>query len=207
MAITDHLTKLYDAALSTQFYTPPQGHSYYPPNPKPSTRPSLDSARASRAGTPIADTASQSGLSQHGTKETPQVNDDNAIYNSFRLALQYGTEYMDENPLQGEPGSFVMTSTGRNLVDKRDREQRDKEASTVKGSQDTSFRNGSVAPTPTPTPANKITELSKKAVSAGAKARSPTSPLGDSGVKKRRKSKAPGTPGLTSPTSPTVQQL
>jgi mediator of RNA polymerase II transcription subunit 6 len=114
---------------------------------------------------------------------------------------------MDENPLQGEPGSFVMASTGRNLVDKRDKEQREREAANAaKGTQDSSTRIGSVAPTPTPAPANRATDGLKKSAGAGAKGKSPISPVGDGGVKKRRKSKAPGTPGLASPTSPAVQQ-
>ena len=32
---------------------------------------------------------------------------------SFSLAIQYGDEYMDENPITGHPGAFNLSSTGR----------------------------------------------------------------------------------------------
>jgi len=133
-------------------------------------------------------------LSQQSAKNTQEANDDRAIWESFNLSAQYGSEFMDENPLVGEPGSFVLASTARNLSDKRAKETAAEAA--IKTSQDAISRSVSVAPTP-PVSAKPVEPMRK--VSTSAKAKSPTSAVADGGVKKRRKSKAPGTPGVASP--------
>lgn len=33
------------------------------------------------------------------------------LQNSLNLSLRYGNEYMDDNPLVGEPGSFIITKS------------------------------------------------------------------------------------------------
>ena len=45
--------------------------------------------------------------------------DDMLLEQSLRLTLAYGDEYMDENPLRGEPGSFVFTHTKDHLKAKQ----------------------------------------------------------------------------------------
>ena len=70
--------------------------------------------------TPGAEQSTQSN--SQPTKDTSQAvagtshnSDSRLLYESFNLAQRYGTEYMDENPLQGEPGSFVFSSTNEHL--------------------------------------------------------------------------------------------
>lgn len=36
---------------------------------------------------------------------------------SFQLSMRYGDEYMDQNPITGQPGAFNLTSTGRKTKD------------------------------------------------------------------------------------------
>ncbi|KAF2432290.1 MED6-domain-containing protein [Tothia fuscella] len=200
MTVTHLLSRIYDTASSMQYYTPTRGHSYFPPVAKPSLKAGLESVRTSRANTPIADIASQSGLSQSGIKDFAQANDDRAIHESFQANLLWGAEFMDDNPITGEPGSFILRQTGRGL-----KEQQEKEAAaaaaaaTLKATRETSTRAPSVVPILTPVPVNKSIDIPKKAAGKG----SPLSPTGD-GVKKKKKSKV-GTPVL-SPTSPLKHQ-
>lgn len=39
--------------------------------------------------------------------------DPRVVEQSFRLHMQFGGEYMDENPITGKPGDFHLSSTGR----------------------------------------------------------------------------------------------
>lgn len=39
------------------------------------------------------------------------VNSTAILADSFGLSIRYGSEYMDENPLVGEPGSFILRKT------------------------------------------------------------------------------------------------
>jgi mediator of RNA polymerase II transcription subunit 6 len=196
MSVTNLLSKFYETATAMQHYAPSRGHTYYPPVSKGSTQIGLRSTQTSRANSPAPDAASQThSLSQAGaTKATSQPNDDRAIWDSFNLSMQYGSEYMDENPLVGEPGSFVLSSTGRNLQDKRAKEA---VAEAAREKHETeSTRTTSVAPT-SAAPL-KIIPPSKRD-SFGGKGKSPISPVaGDAAAKRRRKSKAPVSPDGTS---------
>jgi mediator of RNA polymerase II transcription subunit 6 len=196
MAATRALNKFYEAAASLQFYTPDRGYSYHPPISKSKAIASLESTRTSRANSPIPDAVSQTTHTlQSGAKEAQQGNDDRAIATSFSLALQWGSEYMDENPLIGEPGALKLSSTSRHVKDQQDRTQAEaaKAVQQEKEKESESAR-ASVAPTPGPL---KTTDLKKGSLSS--KGKSPVSATSDAGTKKRRKSKAPGTPGVSSP--------
>jgi mediator of RNA polymerase II transcription subunit 6 len=199
MSVTNLLSKFYDAAAAMQYYAPSRGHTYFPPVSKSNAQIGLKSTQTSRANSPVPDTASQTvSLPQAGgAKVISQANDDRAILDSFNLSMQYGSEYMDENPLAGEPGSFVLSSTGRNLQDKRAKEA---VAEAVREKQETdSSKATSVAPIPVAP--LKIIPPSKRD-SLGGKGKSPISPIaGDAAAKRRRKSKAPVSPDGASPQS------
>jgi len=186
--------KAYQTAGSLQYYSPEKGYSYFPSSQKPKPSAGLESTRTSRAASPIADTASQTSARQG--KESSHQDDDRAIFNSFNLAIRYGSEYMDENPLTGEPGSFKLSTTNRNIRDKHVKETAAEAAKEAAKSEAESLKAASVAPTPVPPPIK--TNLERKGSDIG-KAKSPISAT--SGIKKRRKSKAPGTPGIASPKS------
>lgn len=110
---------------------------------------------------------------------------------------------MDENPLQGEPGKFKLTETGRSVKEKEAKE-RERAMMEVARSEVARSEVGDVSQKPSgaTSPAVLPSTLGKgvgerKAPGPG-KAKSPTSATAD-GVKKRRKSKAPVTPGVVGP--------
>ena len=103
-------------------FTPAIGHTYVPPVSKnPSASSSLHATQSSDAatlmqlsGTPRPDTqdssitkgSSASKLAAHENSQSTQL-----LETSYDLLLRYGNEYMDENPLLGEPGSFKLSKT------------------------------------------------------------------------------------------------
>jgi mediator of RNA polymerase II transcription subunit 6 len=188
-----HLSSFYKTATSIPLYSIEKGYAYLLPDQTRKPKGTLDSARTSRAGSPVADTASQTGARQ---KETSQLDDDYEIGRSFNLTLSYGDDFMDENPLVGEPGSFKLSSTSRTIKEKEAKEKAAEAAKEAVKSEAADSQRGSIAPSPAPPPPIK-TSMERKGSGLG-KGKSPTSATGD-GVKKRRKSKAPATPGVASP--------
>lgn len=202
MAATRALQKFYKAATDLQFYTPDRGYTYHSPIASTKSKPlnSLESTRTSRAGSPIPDTASQTSLQPAaGAKESQtQGNDDRAIANSFSLAVRWGNEYMDENPLIGEPGALKLSSTSRQLKDQQDRNSAAEASKTAQKEKEREAESARVSVAATPTPAPIKTDLKKSSMSKG---KSPIGAVSDGGIKKagRRKSTKPGTPGVGSP--------
>jgi len=100
---------------------------------------------------------------------------------SFALSLRYGNEYMDENPLVGEPGSFILSKS---------HEQPQMQ------SQSQSRPPVSVKPSapPTPQPKMAIPTTARKSSKGGDG--SPTMPGTKDKSAKRRKSKALGMTGV-----------
>lgn len=115
---------------------------------------------------------------------------------SYDLLLRYGNEYMDENPLVGEPGSFKLSKT------------KDSSLGAVSTAQ--SFNQAFKAPATVkkPPPPQLQTDLptdAAKKASAGS-AKSPTTP-GIKKKKERRKSKAAGAEEVTTPKASTPQAV
>jgi len=117
------MSKFMDRAAPLPIYTPAIGYTYQPPAP---TKPNTQTAQSSfsREGS-IGPNAQQSAASQRSTSLEPDTQstttassdprDAQLLDQSLRLMLAYGDEYMDENPLQGEPGNFVYTHTQKHL--------------------------------------------------------------------------------------------
>lgn len=156
---------------------------------------------ASRAGS-VAPGGVDLEASQSQNTTQPQLEtqitefSDDFFLQSLALTNRYGNEYNDENPLQGEPGSFVFASTREHLEAARNKAQAAAQAAApVKQAEGESAVN-SVAPTPTPKPLAGLADAGSR---KGSVAGLPSGIKGKDGVKeKRRKSK-----GLTSPISPT----
>ncbi|KAL4801692.1 mediator of RNA polymerase II transcription subunit 6 [Aspergillus unguis] len=107
------LTSMLKTASTLPKFTPSHGHTYLPPVPK-STIPGQPGAQASKENTPMPD-ADAAGKAQSlaGTADTSSsVHDMRSLADSFNLLARYGDEYMDESPLMGEPGSFILSKTG-----------------------------------------------------------------------------------------------
>lgn len=127
-AITS-LTKFNDLAKPLPVFTPAIGYGYYPPTSgKPAT--SKDSAltqssressvtpsvRAGQSATPALEAASQTGSTTvNATAQAPDPRESHALLESFHLMMAYGDEYMDENPLRGQPGNFTYSATKERL--------------------------------------------------------------------------------------------
>ncbi|OQE21329.1 hypothetical protein PENSTE_c012G08785 [Penicillium steckii] len=119
------LTRLMKTASTLPNFTPSHGHTYLPPTARATTtEPGQQPSQQSKENTPMPDIASQtqssteapstrSGLGISNTNSSYQ--DTRSLAEAFNLYTRYGDEFMDENPLQGEPGSFILSrNTGDN---------------------------------------------------------------------------------------------
>lgn len=117
---------------------------------------------------------------------------------SYNLSLRYGNEYMDENPIVGEPGSFRLTKSHDSTLTSS--------MSTNKSSQSLTVAT-SVHEIEVPAPPLLKTEdlpaPVRKATKGGEK--SPTTPNAKEKKEKkeRRKSKVAGVGNTTTPTATT----
>jgi mediator of RNA polymerase II transcription subunit 6 len=176
-----------------QYFTPSQGYGYCPPSAKSSTK-TIESLRNSRTATPLPDTSqSQSqGQLQASISKTAQPRDfreTNALVESLNLSMRYTSEYMNTNPLVGEPGSFFFSSTQGHLQAQKETAKAQAAALVAKASQESRSTNVSTAPTPTP-------ELKASQTRKGSKIdkeKTPTS-AGSGNKFKRRKSRVTGSP-------------
>ena len=157
------------------------------------------------ASTPIPATQETSTSSKTQSSSLSKADVDYSgiqmLADSYALSLRYVNEYMDENPIVGEPGSFRLAKSHDSSLNSS--------MSTNRSSQQQSFKSSTPAPLPMPakeipTPLLKTDDLpaeAKKPLKGAEK--SPTTP----GVKEkkekkeRRKSKAAGamTPKATTP--------
>jgi mediator of RNA polymerase II transcription subunit 6 len=192
-----HLSNFYKTAASIPLYSIEKGYTYLHADQKKKPKDGGSSTRTSRAASPIADTASQTSTR---LKHSTHIDDDFEIAHSFNLTLSYGDEFMDENPLIGEPGAFKLSSTGRTIKEKEAKEKAE-EVRREKAVSETAIMSQIVAGSRVESPAITLaalpalkTNVERKSSVAVGKAKSPTSATGEGG-KKRRKSKAPITPG------------
>ncbi|KAL8708177.1 MAG: hypothetical protein Q9220_006938 [cf. Caloplaca sp. 1 TL-2023] len=108
------LNKAVASASGLPDFTPALGHTYNNGVPK---------ATASAANTQMSQTSKESTPmpgTQESTSTKPLASTSAGKYSfdssrmleeSLNLSLRYGHEYMDENPLTGEPGAFIITKT------------------------------------------------------------------------------------------------
>ncbi|OCL07527.1 MED6-domain-containing protein [Glonium stellatum] len=128
LSATTALTSFLGVASTLSLFTPATGHTYFPiPTKASSSTASAQTGALSRATTPggvpaPTETASQT-LQHHGSQPTnssTSIHDakfsDNLFMHSLSLTTRFATEYADENPLQGEPGSFVFSSTNERIA-------------------------------------------------------------------------------------------
>ena len=188
-------------AATLPFYTPALGHRYFQPTLKARETVSSQSAQPSRESTPMPD-AGQASISDaapgsaglNSTSSTVNLADTQILFESFGQFLRYGKEYMDENPLVGEPGSFVFTSSKQHLQAQQDLAAKKAAQQAVPKLQI------EVKPSPTPEP-RPPTAQAKPDQPTSAKRSKNSDRSSNLGKPKRRKSKAPKSPG--SPASPT----
>lgn len=184
-------------------FTPALGHTYLPLTQTPGT--DLQASQSSRSGTPLQPTGTpkpqtQDSSSSKGTTASKltayeDIQGTQLLEASYELLLRYGNEYMDENPLIGEPGSFKLSKTRESGL----------------GAVSAASKNGNQPFKATGTPKKALSHQietnlpndgTKKANAGSAK--SPNTP-GMKRKKERRKSKAAGTDEVSTPKPSTPQ--
>lgn len=172
------LTKFLSVASPLPLFTPSVGHTYLPPTAKsPSSVPSTQAAQMSKESTPMPGTQEGTPMPRLSSFKAPTANTNalQTLSDSLTLSLTYGNEYMDTNPLVGEPGSFRVTKS---------REEKPKAIAKT----ETPFK---AAERPKEIQTQGLGKEARKGSKGGEK--SPITPgAAIKGDKKRRKSKAAG---------------
>ena len=180
------------------------GHAYTTPRPKPvnsGTVGSTTAPQSSNAGSPPGDSQSVSSLprlraASNGGGGGEEARETSLLAQSLSLLQRYGDEYMDEMPLVGEPGSFIMQRAKDGAkVSVRASAQKGSGESAEKGEENGDASSGAgpvrgAAPSPPPIKTDLASEVHKRVKGAEK------SPLTPGGGKKRKKSKiqTPKTP-------------
>jgi mediator of RNA polymerase II transcription subunit 6 len=195
LTVSTRLQQVADLSQDITHWSPATGYSYLPPSyeaPKAA-------ATASRIGSPTlaptdADASQGTTTAQAADSTAPTIESSDALLmQSLNLTNRFGDEYMDENPLIGEPGAFVFTNT-RNAVDARNKaSEQATQSSQASATAKLDTLPSSVAPSVVATPKGSATPA---AIDAQSRKASTGSQPKDK-KRERRKSK-----GLTSPTSP-----
>ncbi|KAJ4320515.1 Mediator of RNA polymerase II transcription subunit 6 [Neodidymelliopsis sp. IMI 364377] len=201
LTVSTRMQQMAELSKNMSHWSPATGHTYMPP----SYEPTKATTTTSRVGSPtLAPTDPDASASQSQPKDaaatidpaasTTQFSDD-LFMHSLNLTHAYGDEYMDENPLLGEPGAFVFTNS-KSHVDARNKAQEQasqaSQASQITTSK-TDTQPTSVAPSAVATPKGMPTPMALDAPSR----KSSVIGLPKEERRKRRKSK-----GLASPTTP-----
>ncbi|USP80757.1 hypothetical protein yc1106_08031 [Curvularia clavata] len=212
LTVSTRMQQMAEISKNMTHWTPATGYSYFPP--------SYETAKAatsgSRVGSPTLAPTDQdvpSGSQSQGTGTAAQATDvtasatdfsDALFLHSLNLTNAYGDEYMDENPLKGEPGAFVFEGT-KTAVHARNKAHEQQASQTAQPAPinittaalkiDTATP--SVAPSAVATPKGVATPAT-----AEAHSRKNSVAPGSKKKKDRRKSQA----GLASPTTPSVPQ-
>ncbi|KAH8689575.1 putative RNA polymerase II transcription mediator complex subunit [Talaromyces proteolyticus] len=111
------LTKLLTVASPLPIFTPSYGHMYMPPGPKAldgsqtSSQSQSQSQLQSKEFTPVPDSqgSTKPPLTSATNVKDTSYQDTRNLMEAMNLLSKYGDEFMDETPLSGEPGSFILT--------------------------------------------------------------------------------------------------
>lgn len=149
-----HIQAFVDTANALPSFDPAMGGYYYlrPANKPAATAGSTPGTPArSREGSVMAGTDAHSVRSGSVDLTNQAVGDpsasaleDRLLRESLGMSVQFGDEYMDENPIIGEPGKFSFTSSTA-AVKKR---KADEEAAVAKAKAEREAKSASAAGTP-----------------------------------------------------------
>ena len=187
LSTVTNLTNFLSAASSLPTFSPSSGYTYMPANNKqPTSAPSTQLTHQSGDDTPVHGTQIEvtGNRAQSGSKAVSAADYQAArtMAESFALSLRYSNEYMNENPLVGEPGAFILSKS-------HEQPQKQPQLQT---------RTPVVKASAPPTPQPKITvppSSARKGSKGGEK--SPTTPGTKDKSAKRKKSKAVGMTGVS----------
>ncbi|KAE8145605.1 mediator of RNA polymerase II transcription subunit 6 [Aspergillus avenaceus] len=109
------LTSLLKTASTLPSFAPSHGHTYIPPAPKPTDAGQAGiQSQQSKENTPMPDADSTKAplVGSQMSDAGAVFQDTRTLAESFNLLTRYGDEFMDETPLVGEPGSFILSKSG-----------------------------------------------------------------------------------------------
>lgn len=104
------LSKFFSTAASLPTFSVPTGYTYT----SSSSQPTSTSVANSKENTPMPETAprpAKNPFRPENEADSEAIQEMRSFAESLSMAVRYGGEYMDENPLVGEPGSFVLSAT------------------------------------------------------------------------------------------------
>lgn len=115
LSVFSAMNSFLNIASTLSTFSPALGHTYLPPASTTRSKAEAPMSEASKETTPMPDSlsATQKRKLQASSSNTSYL-DDLLLSESLRISLQYGDEYMDDNPVKGVPGDFSFTTTGRN---------------------------------------------------------------------------------------------
>lgn len=195
-----HIQAFADTANELPSFDPAMGGYYYL---RPSAKPTAAAGSTpgtpsrSREGSVVDAHSTRSGSVDLGTQAgggdpSAQALEDRLLRESLGMSVQFGDEYMDENPIIGEPGRFNFTSSTA-AVKKR---KADEEAAAARLKAEREARSASATPkvakAPAPAPPTIMTEAK-----ATAKDKKGPGKMGEKVRRKKSKGNAlsPTTPG------------
>lgn len=107
---------MFSSASELPLFTPSTGNTYFLPASKSLTPGnSAQATQTSKETTPMPGTQDMSFSAKPllSSKLTSDPDDQSLplLLESYSLSVRYGKEYMDDNPLVGEPGSFILSKS------------------------------------------------------------------------------------------------
>jgi mediator of RNA polymerase II transcription subunit 6 len=154
------LQSIYDTAADMQFFSPAQGYTTLKASSKPSTSrtgalrssavPSLRNTPA-RGASPGAESAapSHAGFARDHQQDQEQ-SEDNELFRSLQASMVFADDYIDLNPLMGEPGTFKFQSTQQHAKEQAAAAKAAAERKEAKPLPQIVSTKTSTAPTPAP---------------------------------------------------------
>ncbi|CAI6333640.1 unnamed protein product [Periconia digitata] len=230
LSVSTHMAEVFEESEKMNQFAPGTAHSYFPARYDATGRAATASRIGSRVGSPTL-AATDPGtavpsLSQSQSQSQPTTTafSDAQFLSSLQLTSSYYHEFMDENPLTGEPGAFIYNKTYDAVLAEQAQERQKQEQKQQKQQQlaDAAAAAAVVATASANTTTNAASAAMKTephSTTNSAAATPKTGPVGTpaalvaeahsrkgsiSGTKKekRRKSK-----GLGSPVTPTAGSL
>ncbi|PVH99401.1 hypothetical protein DM02DRAFT_435026 [Periconia macrospinosa] len=220
LSVSTHMAEVFETSKELSHFAPATNHSYLPATYDTTGKAATASRIGSRIGSPTLaatdpDAAPSQSQSQPPSQQPSGTAFSDALFmSSMHLTSSYYHEFMDENPLTGEPGAFVYNKTydavlAEQAQARQKQEQKQQKhqqqiadavaaANSATGKMEPRSTTNSAAATPrtgpvgTPVPAGVAEVHSRKGSASGA-----SKPAKE----KRRKSK-----GLGSPVTPTAGQ-
>lgn len=231
LSVSSHMAEVFETSKTLNHFAPATNHSYLPATYETGKAasgsrigsrigsPTLAAADPDTAVPPLASQSQSQSQSQAPSQTAATTAFSDALFmSSMHLTSSYYHEFMDENPLTGEPGAFVYNKTYDAVLQEREKQEQKQQkqqqqiadaaaaaasstpAATTVVKPDPQSTTNSTAATPRTgpvgTPAALVLEAhSRKGSMSGAGGTK-------QGKEKRRKSK-----GLGSPVTPTTTNL